>query len=137
MQITDMELEPAARALYEFSTAGKGAKNWTDDDWLPKTRQTWFDGARAAVGAAPQPVLPVCPSCSADEFTCGGCGTRLEADVAPQPVVDREALRQLVAYCREREVYRGRDNEIGADTAYGDVADRLDAVLALINGTAK
>lgn len=64
----------------------------------------------------------------------------LEAAVpllAPQPVVDREALVQLVAYCREREVYKGRDNEIGADTAYGDVADRLDAVLALINGTAK
>jgi hypothetical protein len=60
-----------------------------------------------------------------------------EQEAAPQPVFDREALRQLVAYCREREVYKGRDNEIGADTAYGDVADRLDDILALVNGTAK
>ena len=41
-----------------------------------------------------------------------------------------DGLRELVAYCREREVYKGRDNEIGADTAYGDVADQLEELLA-------
>lgn len=40
-----------------------------------------------------------------------------------------ETLRELLSYCREREVYKGRDNEIGADTAYGDVADRLAKIL--------
>lgn len=40
-----------------------------------------------------------------------------------------DALRELLSYCREREVYKGRDNEIGADTAYGDVADRLAKIL--------
>jgi hypothetical protein len=40
-----------------------------------------------------------------------------------------EALRELLSHCREREVYKGRDNEIGADTAYGDVADRLAKIL--------
>lgn len=39
------------------------------------------------------------------------------------------ALRELLSYCKEREVYKGRDNEIGADTAYGDVADKLSVIL--------
>lgn len=41
-----------------------------------------------------------------------------------------DGLRELVTYCRDREVYKGRDNEIGADTAYGDVADQLEKMLA-------
>lgn len=44
-----------------------------------------------------------------------------------KPVADR--LHELVSYCREREEYKGRDNEIGADTAYGDVADKLQEIL--------
>ena len=45
-------------------------------------------------------------------------------------VQETPGLRELVSYCREREVYKGRDNEIGADTAYGDVADRIEEMLA-------
>jgi hypothetical protein len=44
------------------------------------------------------------------------------------PEVD-EPLRELLSYCREREEYKGRANEIGADTAYGDVAGKLTAIL--------
>lgn len=40
-----------------------------------------------------------------------------------------EALRELLSYCRGREEYKGRANDIGADTAYGDVADKLAAIL--------
>lgn len=44
------------------------------------------------------------------------------------PEVD-EPLRELLSYCRDREEYKGRDNEIGADTAYRDVADKLAELL--------
>jgi hypothetical protein len=40
-----------------------------------------------------------------------------------------EQLRELLSYCRDREEYKGRNNEIGADTAYGDVADKLRLIL--------
>lgn len=50
-------------------------------------------------------------------------------DAMAGPEAQDEALRELLSYCRDREVYKGRANEIGADTAYGDVADRLALIL--------
>lgn len=43
--------------------------------------------------------------------------------------LQNDKLRELLSYCEERMEYKGRDNEIGADTAYGDVADKLRGIL--------
>lgn len=52
------------------------------------------DAAKADYSAHPEPrpAFAACSSCGADEFTCGGCGTRVEASPEPQPV----DWRQLV-----------------------------------------
>jgi len=55
---------------------------------------------------------------------------------APQPI-DREALEELRQYCEEQaEGPVVNDLGEGKLIAYADLADRLAAVLALINGSA-
>jgi hypothetical protein len=82
-------------------------------------------------------IKAVCGNCDGDEFVCSGCGVRMEALLAPQPAVDREAL---IATLHKAGAYCGNCNyedwELCEDClkVLGFYAD---AVLALINGTAK
>jgi hypothetical protein len=90
----------------------------------------WMRDRDAAL-TAPRPMLPVCANCGGDEFACGACGARVEADSAPRPVVDREAVRGLLKRFHAApasQSYDRRDLKQFRD-------DLTDAVLALINGS--
>lgn len=46
------KLDAAARALYENATSDKPVrKDWTDDNWEPAVRETWYAGAKAVLEA--------------------------------------------------------------------------------------
>jgi len=144
VQITDMELEPAARALYEHASPEVGPygprKDWGDNNWNPEVRQSWFDGARAVLEAAPQPVVDreavkrVINEARALPATHSSEPSVEAVMELARPMPTREQIAEALMKVR---VSTG-EFAVGGKAVFHGVHNELaDAVLALINGSAK